>query len=123
MVRENVWKTVFWSTIITLIIILIRKEKYLDLLKYLLIFLKTSDFVNFCLFVQLLAPNKTPNGLTCKSCHSFYDEHCDSDISCVGNQDRCFNDTGELDESISEYIKQIQLKKGCFEEKKNFYNI
>ncbi|KAL1272780.1 hypothetical protein QQF64_028642 [Cirrhinus molitorella] len=42
------------------------------------------------------APNKTPNGLICKSCHSFYDEQCDSDMSCVGNQDRCFNDTASL---------------------------
>ncbi|KTF90479.1 hypothetical protein cypCar_00013730 [Cyprinus carpio] len=41
------------------------------------------------------APKKTPNGLKCKSCHSFYDEQCDSDMSCVGNQDRCFNDTGQ----------------------------
>ncbi|XP_056115095.1 uncharacterized protein LOC130091302 [Rhinichthys klamathensis goyatoka] len=39
------------------------------------------------------APNKTPNGLKCKSCHSFYDKQCDSDMVCVGNQDRCLNDT------------------------------
>lgn len=38
-------------------------------------------------------PNKTPNGLKCKSCRSFFDENCDDfDMNCVGSQDRCFND-------------------------------
>ncbi|XP_048054437.1 phospholipase A2 inhibitor and Ly6/PLAUR domain-containing protein-like [Megalobrama amblycephala] len=42
------------------------------------------------------APNKTPNGLKCKSCRNFYDEQCDSDMVCVGDQDRCLNDTASL---------------------------
>ncbi|XP_057193013.1 phospholipase A2 inhibitor and Ly6/PLAUR domain-containing protein-like isoform X1 [Triplophysa rosa] len=49
-----------------------------------------------CNKAKVDAPNKNPNGLKCKSCSSIYDQNCDSDLDCVGNQDRCFNGTASL---------------------------
>lgn len=60
--------------------------------------------------IWILAPNKSPNGLKCKSCRSIYDENCDSDLDCVGNQDRCFNGTGMSYSLLSvQYLKKVSF--------------
>nr|XP_055070216.1 phospholipase A2 inhibitor gamma subunit B-like [Misgurnus anguillicaudatus] len=48
---------------------------------------------NGCNNASIDAPNKTPNGLKCKSCGGIFDYNCENfDMDCMGSQDRCFSD-------------------------------
>ncbi|TRY91951.1 hypothetical protein DNTS_035451 [Danionella cerebrum] len=59
-------------------------------------FTSTCCTTDGCNNINLAGPNKTVNGVWCKTCSSMTDETCDADMMCVGDQDRCLNDTGSL---------------------------
>ncbi|KAI4880819.1 hypothetical protein NFI96_031835, partial [Prochilodus magdalenae] len=46
-----------------------------------------------CNDINIPDPDNTPNGLKCYTCNSMLDTVCNTTVSCVGNQNRCVNNT------------------------------
>ncbi|XP_077056073.1 uncharacterized protein LOC143707213 [Siphateles boraxobius] len=64
---------------------------------------------------NLSEPNNAPNGLKCVSCNTVTDKQCKTTVSCVGIQDRCLDNTGNVGNIIPILFPFLQhaTLKGC----------